>query len=158
MKGTFHKQIVLDFSKTGSLDNVTFPNTTYTGTYILYDEADHNNEPLILSAPQEGMDRTTTGLLPKGDDGEGEHILLVSGRDPYLGTDVRVYIDYTFGDDSKVTDQKGHGSPMTFHPVPGTKYTAQLNFVGNAFVLQFVVDNNEMWEDGKSDDSDIIFE
>lgn len=57
-----------------------------------------------------------------------------------------------------MTDQEGIGSPMTFHPVPGTKYTAQLNFVGNAFVLQFVVDNNEMWEDGKSDDSDIIFE
>lgn len=158
LKGTFHKQIVLDFSKTGSLDNVTFPNTTYTGTYILYDEADHNNEPLILSAPQEGMNRTTTGLLPKGDDGEGEHILLVSGRDPYLGTNVRVYIDYTFGDDPKVTDLEGIGSPMTFHPTPGTKYTAQLNFVGNAFVLQFIVDKNEMWEDGKSDDSDIIFE
>ena len=43
------------------------------------------------------------------------------------------------------------------------KYTAQLNFVGETFVLQFVVDNGEQWEDGGADDGredndDIVFE
>ncbi len=43
------------------------------------------------------------------------------------------------------------------------KYTAQLNFVGDTFVLQFVVDNSEQWEDGEADDGredndDVVFE
>ena len=31
-----------------------------------------------------------------------------------------------------------------------------MNFIGDAFVLNFVVDNNQMWEEGG--DSDIKFE
>ena len=53
--------------------------------------------------------------------------------------------------------------PGTFTPRPGVKYTAQLNFVGDTFVLQFVVDNSEQWEDGEADDGredndDVVFE
>ena len=44
--------------------------------------------------------------------------------------------------------------PGTFTPKPGVKYTAQLNFVGEAFVLQFVVANSDIWEDGELDDND----
>ena len=51
----------------------------------------------------------------------------------------------------------------TIDGAAGYRYTAQLNFIGDAFVLQFVVDNSETWEDGEladGDDSndDIIFE
>ena len=41
-------------------------------------------------------------------------------------------------------------------PAGGTIYTAQLNFIGDSFVLNFIIDNNTQWEDGG--DSDITFE
>ena len=56
-----------------------------------------------------------------------------------------------------------HSVPEHISPRPGIKYTAQLNFVGDAFVLEFVVDNQGQWEDGEADDGDetnddVVFE
>ena len=44
------------------------------------------------------------------------------------------------------------GRPGEFMPRAGTKYTAQLNFIGDSFVLNFVVDNGEFWENGGDSD------
>lgn len=172
LSGQFFKQIELDFSQTGTLTTATFPESYYSGTYTIFDETSNNNQPLTLAAPAEGEDKTTTGLLPKGIDGEGEHILLIAGKAPYFGpvpaeedteespleeqNAVHVTISYTFGDSELKTSP--HARPESFTPRPGTKYTAQLNFVGDTFVLQFIVNNNEIWEDGASDNDDIIFE
>ena len=41
-------------------------------------------------------------------------------------------------------------------PRAGTKYTAQLNFVGETFVINFVAAEDEFWEDGG--DSDITIQ
>ena len=78
----------------------------------------------------------------------------------YLGEDLTVTINYKFGNKTNSEELK---RPGTFTPKPGVKYTAQLNFVGSAFVLQFVVDNSEEWDDGEAEDGnetndDIIFE
>ena len=154
LSGRFFRQIVLDFSQTGTLSAGTysFPANYYTGTYTIL------SGDLPLN-PVEGQESVSSGLLPKNADGEGEHILLISGESPYFGPDnsgnnqVKVNIDYTFGDGiSPEQRTESYARPETFAPTPGTKYTAQLNFVGNAFVLQFVVDNSEMWENGGSDD------
>lgn len=169
LSGQFFRQIVLDFSQTGTLSTPTFPANYYRGTYTIFSETDNSGQSLHLAAPAEGEDRTTSGLLPKNASGEGEHILLISGAEPYFGPVndnpetnedvVHVTIDYTFADGTQPERRTAtYGRPTTFTPSPGTKYTAQLNFVGNAFVLQFVVDNGETWEDGKSDNDDIIFE
>lgn len=174
LSGKFFKEILLDFSQTGVL-TYSFPESYYTGYYTIFSE-EQNNGPLVLSAPGTGVDQTTSGLLPKNNQGEGEHILLISGKEPYFGPEtgeldtnkdiVHVYIDYTFNNlDANFSSAR----PATFTPQPGTKYTAQLNFVGEAFVLQFVVANNEEWENGGSDDDpgigneedgdgDVIFE
>lgn len=162
LSGQFFKQIELDFSQTGTLTAPTFPNSYYTGTYTIFDETQNGNQPLTLAVPEEGNDRTTSGLLPKDANGQGEHILLISGKAPYFGPSaneanaVKVNITYTFGHAARNT--MSYTRPETFIPKPGTKYTAQLNFVGDTFVLQFIVDNNEIWEDGASDNDDIIFE
>lgn len=80
--------------------------------------------------------------------------MLVSNptANPYLG-DIEIYLDYTFMGE-------GHsrciGSVANFFPQAGTIYTVELNFIGDAFVLNFVVDNNQVWEDGG--DSDLDFE
>lgn len=154
LSGCFFKEIVLDFSQTGTLSAgaYSFPASYYTGKYTIL------NDALVLN-PVEGQESVSSGLLPRNANGEGEHILLISGAPPYFGPDgsgdnqVKVNIDYTFGDGiSPEQRQVSYARPETFAPTPGTKYTAQLNFVGNAFVLQFVVDNNEMWENGGSDD------
>ena len=169
LSGQFFRQIVLDFTQQGSMSEPTFPANYYYGAYTIFDETANGGQPLTLNAPAEGNDRTTSGLLPKNTSGEGEHILLVSGEAPYFGpvtgdpetnaNVVQVTIDYTFADGNQPERRTAHyGRPSTFTPAPGTKYTAQLNFVGNAFVLQFVVNNNETWEDGGSDNDDIIFE
>lgn len=157
LSGKFFKKIVLDFSQTGTL-SYSFPDEYYIGTYTLFDQEDNENQPLILNPPADGEDRTTSGLLPKNEKGIGEHIMLISGKEPYFGPAigdvstnpeiVHVGIDYTF---NNIPGTFESARPTTFIPQPGTKYTAQLNFVGNAFVLQFVVSDNEQWEDGKSD-------
>ena len=92
--------------------------------------------------------------------GESETYYILSGEGEYFGEDVEVVIDYEFRGERKTVLRS---RPGTFTPSPGYRYTAQLNFIGDAFVLQFVVDNSEAWEDGEladGDDSndDIIFE
>lgn len=157
LSGKFFKKIELDFSQTGTL-SYSFPEEYYTGTYTLYDKADNEGQPLVLLPPSDGKDRTTSGLLPKNKDGDGEHVMLISGREPYFGPEtgdvvsnpeiVHVSIDYIF---NNTPGSFSSARPTTFVPQPGTKYTAQLNFVGDAFILQFIVSNNEQWEDGGSD-------
>ena len=87
-------------------------------------------------------------------------MLLISGEETSFGDDVKVNIYYTF---NGIEGSQELSRNTTFRPQPGVKYTAQLNFVGNAFVLQFAVDNGEIWEDGEAadgneDNDDVIFE
>ena len=143
LHGKFYKKIEIDF--TGETVEYTFPADRYSGTYTVYDGGD---EGMLLAAPSED-EAGTSSESPIG----GEHILLISGEDgAYFGEDVCLFIDYTFGGERKTRDDITR--PGSFTPVPGVKYTAQLNFVGNAFVLQFVVDNGDVWEDGELDDND----
>lgn len=148
LSGRFYKQVDIDF--TSDVVAYTFPDSRYTGTYTVYSE--DASGPLNLPAPAEG-EAVTSSESPIG----GEHILLISGKEnAYFGdgtgeNEIRVNIDYTFDGTRKMVF---YTRPGTFTPRPGIKYTAQLNFVGDAFVLQFVVDNADMWEDGEMDDED----
>ena len=62
-------------------------------------------------------------------------------------------MDYTVNGESKTNEYIGNVA--NFMPIAGTIYTVQLNFIGNSFVLKFVVDNNQTWEEGG--ESDITF-
>lgn len=162
LSGRFYKQVKVDFSQSSSSGADGFfsvPESYYTGTYTLFDEVNNNNQPLVLVAPDatQGESVSSTndidGQTPIG----GSHLLLISGTGAYFGPDgsgsntqVKVNLEYTFGDERKTFSQS---RPSTFTPQPGVKYTAQLNFVGNAFVLQFVVSDNESWEDGGTDNA-----
>ena len=85
----------------------------------------------------------------------GKSLMLVANlaASPYLG-DAGIYIDYTFMG-TEHTD-KYIGDVANFLPMSGTIYTVELNFIGDAFVISFVVDNNQTWENGG--DSDLEFE
>lgn len=133
--GTFYKSIVINFDK-----GYDYPNETYQGTYTLV------NSDIEVEA---GTSQTEIG---------GRTLLLVSnisqtGKDNGYFGNIKVKIEYTFGGERKSQE---FTRPENFLPAGGTIYTAQLNFIGNAFVLNFIVDNNYQWEDGG--DSDITFE
>lgn len=86
--------------------------------------------------------------------------MLISGTGTSFGDNVKVIIDYTFKDKRTAKELT---RPGTFTPQPGKRYIAQLNFVGDAFVINFVVDNNGEWENGAGEDGDtgnddIVFE
>lgn len=146
LSGSFYKDVTIDL--TGDNSQFSFSSARYTGSYALL------SEDLSLPAPAEGTTATSSGLIG------GEHLLLISGTGTSFGENVTVNIKYTFN--GQPGDQR-MARPGTFTPRPGVKYTAQLNFVGETFVLQFVVDNGEQWEDGGADDGredndDIVFE
>lgn len=146
LSGSFYKDVTIDLR--GNSVAFSFSGNRYTGYYPLL-ESD-----LALPAPAEGETATSSGVVG------GEHLLLISGTGSSFGENVTVNIDYTFGGERK---QQSIPRPGTFTPRPGVKYTAQLNFVGDTFVLQFVVDNSEQWEDGEADDGredndDVVFE
>ena len=144
--GSFYKDVTIDL--TGDNVAFSFSGNRYTGSYALLDS------DLALPAPAQGETTNSSGLVG------GEHLLLISGTNSSFGENVAVTISYTFnGQPATQTIPR----PGTFIPRPGVKYTAQLNFVGETFVLQFVADNGEQWMDGEADDGredndDIVFE
>lgn len=137
--GTFYKSIEINFDS-----GYNFPDETFGGTYTIV---------------QEGSNIEVPGLTSKSEIGD-KTILMVSnlsqttGSSAYLG-DLKLEIKYSFGASISNKTQT-FTRPDNFLPAGGTIYTAQLNFIGNSFVLNFVVDNNQQWEDGG--DSDITFE
>lgn len=154
LSGSFYKKVRVDF--TGDVSSFSFPSDRYTGTYTLFDGGASGGN-LMLPAPDTSLGETVTSSpSPIG----GEHVMLISGTNTSFGESVKVKIEYVFNGVPNVFETE---RPGTFTPQPGIKYTAQLNFVGDTFVLQFVVDNQEQWEDGEADDGDetnddVIFE
>ena len=70
----------------------------------------------------------------------------------YFGKDVEVSVEYTYkGADKTATAER----PTQFQPRAGVRYTAQLNFVGDTFALNFIAADNEFWEDGGDSDVSI---
>lgn len=148
LKGNFFKSVSVDF--TGDVVEYSFPAEYDSKEYVFIDRPDDN--PMVLESSEDGTSSSDIEDI--------KYILLISGEDTYFGNDVKVEITYDFGNGKQT---QSYTRPGTFTPTPGVRYTAQLNFVGNAFVLQFIVDNSDIWEDGENDDNDdtnddIVFE
>ena len=70
-------------------------------------------------------------------------------------------VDYQLGNNARKTEKLER--PGDFNPRSGVRYTAQINWVNDAFVLIMQPDNGGIWEDGEADDGkedndDIIFQ
>lgn len=133
--GEFYKSIVINFDK-----GYDYPNETYKGKYTIVD-----SEVVIPAGTTVNKIGDKTLLLVS-------NITETGASNGYFGNN-KIVIDYTFGG---IRNQKEYTRMETFMPAGGTIYTLQLNFIGNAFVLNFVVDNSSQWEDGN--DSEITFE
>lgn len=141
LKGKFYKSVEINFDS-----GYDFPDETFYGTYTILGDGSED-------------DVTIGGLQSASAIGDKTLLLVsnlnkTSATDGYLGQ-LTLYIEYTFGEDGTRTT-KPLTRPENFLPAGGTIYTAQLNFIGDSFVLNFVVDNDQKWENGG--DSDITFE
>lgn len=159
--GSFYKTINIDL--TGDNVAFSFPSNRYTGKYTIFDGTAMEGGGLSLPAPTDG-NTVTSSPSPigpnSGKDINKNFVMLISGTDTSFGKNVNVVIDYTFNGNRTTKELT---RPGTFTPQPGKRYIAQLNFVGDAFVINFVVDNNGEWENGAGDDGntgndDIVFE
>lgn len=156
LHGQFYRSVFIDF--TGSTVSYKFTDgnesgTWYYGTYVIFDK-DRDGGALELPAVETGgQSSSSEGLL-----GE-EYLLLIAGIEKggeelgdeeasYFGKNIEVTIDYTFNGQHNTENL---GRPGSFSTTPGVLYTTYLNFVGDAFTLQFVTGLNN-WEDGEADD------
>ena len=132
LSGIFHRTMTVDFNKETNEPDFYSCKETYQGTYEIFNGT-------------ENVDPGSSSLIGN------KHLLLLSdaaGR-TYFGSNVTLKIDYTYeGKEQSYST----GRPGEFMPRAGTKYTAQLNFIGDSFVLNFVVDNGEFWENGGDSD------
>lgn len=155
LSGDFYRSIEVSLANR----NVSFTTPagdTYNAEYVYFDDGGDNTESLTLNAVEGDFSSNSMTV--------GDYILLISGDGgsdgySYFGPNpenLKMNITYTF--DDKVRHTASFTRPASFTPRPGTRYTAQLNFVGDEFVLLFAVDNNEEWELGNGDDGTVVFE
>ena len=161
LSGTFYRSIYVDLS--GQNVKFTSPaDDVYKGYYVLLDESDYPDpdaEGIVLEPVEDEFSATSWNIGPE------DYLLLISGDGGsggnYLGpnpADLHMNISYSFEDGGENPRNASFTRPTSFTPSPGTRYTAQLNFVGDEFVLLFAVDNNGEWWLGNENDDDVIFE
>lgn len=154
LRGTFYRSVTADMSE--DVVSISYaPTDTYQGTYTLYEAEDQTNGTLI-PWQQDGSNGSISLPLPT-------YLRLLSGNQTlgYFGPksddeennpNPSLVIDYKLGDNERTTATIGR--PGSFNPRSGVRYTAQINWVNNAFVLIMQADNGENWEDGEADDGD----
>ena len=157
LQGTFYKTLEIDCA-TSPAEYTTPAASTYSGTYVIYDtEMDLSN-----------IDGSTVvSHTPESDD----YVMLIAGSENQsLGPDsneLTINIRYKFWEDGESEPDewttKSLKRTATFTFRSGTRYVAELDFVGDAFTINFVQANNDMWQDGEADDGDetnddIVFE
>ena len=73
-----------------------------------------------------------------------------NGTDYFIGADKKLVINYSIGNSGTISMEIPFR--LTYKTTPAHRYTANLNFVGDKFVLIFMADNNENWESGSDND------
>ena len=155
LKGTFYRSVTVDMTRPAA--TITYPADTYSGTYTIFE----NSEGTLVPWQQDGS-KGNTFLTPD------VYLRLLSGTQEqgYFGPKIiengtekdaiTLYVDYQLGEQERTTVPLTR--PGNFTPRSGVRYTAQLNWVDNAFVLIMQADNGEVWEDGNNSNDDIVFE
>lgn len=127
LSGSFVKSLTVDFNKATNESGFFTYSDRYNGYFNIIDNS-------VTINPGETIE-------PE------KHLLLLTDNinENFFG-EVSLEINYTYkgGEPKTVTA----GRPTDFKPQPGVKYTAQLSFVGETFVLDFVAAENEIWENG----------
>lgn len=139
VSGNFYRSI-----RIRTKQGLEYPAETFAGTFTFLDGNDDADD-LIIEHHK---------TVKKAGDNT---LMLISNLEAgpnYLGNEINLHIDYSFMG-HRITNTT-LSLPTGYLPQGGTIYTIELNFIGDAFILNFVVDNNQVWEDGG--DSGIHFE
>ena len=153
LTGTFFRSVTANMAE-AAVDISYDREDTYAATYVLYEK----EEGTLVPWQQDGSEGSIS-LEPE------KYVRLLAGNSEKgvfgPSNDVSVVVDYELGENER--KEKAELRPGSFVPSPGTRYTAQLNWVNDAFVLIMQPDNGDLWEDGEADDGkedndDIIFE
>ncbi len=157
LQGTFYKTLEIDCA-TSPAEYTTPAASTYSGTYVIYDS--------LMDLSNDG-NSTVVSHEPEADD----YVMLIAGTEnKSLGPDsneLTINIRYKFWEDGESEPDewttKSLKRTATFTFRSGMRYVAELDFVGDAFTINFVQANNDMWQDGEADDDDetnddIVFE
>lgn len=139
ISGNFYRSLRIHMN-----EGLEYPLETFSGTFTFLDGADDTDDIQIEH------DKSQARIA-------GKTLLLISNLETgpdYIGTNVNIHIDYSFMG-RRITD-KTIPLPAGYLPHGGTIYTVEMNFIGDAFILNFIVGNNQMWEDGG--DSNIQFD
>ncbi len=139
VSGNFYRSIQIHMN-----EGLEYTPDTYAGTFTFLDGNDDSDDIMVEHDKSSQKVGNKTLML----------ISNLSAAPNYLGNDVYIHLDYSFMG-KRVTD-KTIALPFGYLPQGGTIYTLEMNFIGDALVLNFVVDNNQVWEDGG--DSGIKFE
>ena len=157
LQGTFYKTLEIDCA-TSPAEYTTPAASTYSGTYVIYDS--------LMDLSNDG-NSTVVSHEPEADD----YVMLIAGTEnKSLGPDsneLTINIRYKFWEDGESEPDewttKSLKRTATFTFRSGMRYVAELDFVGDAFTINFVQANSDMWQDGEADDGDetnddIVFE
>lgn len=139
VSGNFYRSIRIHTDQ-----GLDFPSETFAGAFVFLDGDDDADDLAIEHSK----------TVKKAGD---KTLLLISNLEAgpnYIGNAINLHIDYSFMG-TRTTD-KIIALPTGYLPQGGTIYTIEINFIGDAFILNFVVDNNQVWEEGG--DSNIHFE
>ena len=154
LKGTFHKSVKVDM--TDAVASISYKDT-YSGTYTIFEA----NEGKIIPWNQDGSRGSITmepeiflRLLP-GNEADGYFGPTPDSNDNENDPNPVLIVDYQLGENDRKTEQLKRLT--NFQPRSGVRYTAQINWVNNAFILIMQANNGEIWEDGGADDNEIIF-
>ena len=149
LKGTFHKSVKVDMTEAAA--SVTYQDT-YSGTFTIFESDEGRTIPWQQDGSMGSITmepETFLRLLPGNEDSE---FFGPASADPEKNPNPVLVVDYKLGENDRTTEEIRR--PGNFAPRSGVRYTAQINWVNNAFVLIMQADNGEIWEDGEAADGD----
>ncbi len=148
LQGEFYRAVDVDLSNAEvAIEYNT--DDVYRGYYLIYQSKDPNGTLVTWDASdgQNTLAPTTYLRLLPGNDARQGYLGPVGPDGKYNGKRV---VEYKFGNGKK--KPKELTRPGSFAPRPGVRYTAQINWVGDAFVVMVQGDNDEVWEEGSDDE------
>lgn len=149
LKGTFHKSVKVDMTEAAA--SVTYQDT-YSGTFTIFESDEGRTIPWQQDGSMGSITmepETFLRLLPGNED---SGFFGPASADPEKNPNPVLVVDYKLGENDRTTEEIRR--PGNFAPRSGVRYTAQINWVNNAFVLIMQADNGEIWEDGEAADGD----
>ncbi|MDE6527528.1 MAG: fimbrillin family protein, partial [Muribaculaceae bacterium] len=158
LSGRFYRSATFDFSSENVVQRTpSLASNNYQGVFTL---AGNNgavttvpgNGSKLIGQTEANPDGTTILLLPNpdADPSTADANTLYS-----LGDNKDITIHYRYEGDNADKTSVIKDFHLSYTPAQSTRYTANLNFVGDKFVLIFMADNNEQWENGSDNNIDI---